>query len=184
VSLRTVSEGDLQRLYEIHENVANRGPYFPHRFVSEPVFRRRFQETGFWGEKYGRLLILDRDGEIVGHVEFFETVAYLDELELSYQIYSDAHRGKGYASEAVTLLTRYLFQNLKYNRVRLIIHPDNEASKRVATKCGYRHEGTLRGAWFHEDETTTSMSSAPYEKCSSRTGMPPRVSRERPRHLR
>jgi RimJ/RimL family protein N-acetyltransferase len=34
------------------------------------------------------------------------------------------------------------------NRIRLIIHPDNAPSRRVADKCGFRHEGTARGAWF------------------------------------
>jgi RimJ/RimL family protein N-acetyltransferase len=74
----------------------------------------------------------------------------LDELELSYHIYSSDHAGKGIATEAVKLLTGYLFDRLKYNRIRLIIHPDNAASKRVAEKCGYKFEGTARGAWFHK----------------------------------
>ncbi|MAS38253.1 MAG: hypothetical protein CL610_29925 [Anaerolineaceae bacterium] len=95
------------------------------------------------------LLIVNDADEILGHIEFFETVAYLDELELSYQIYSEAHRGQGIATEAVMLLTGYLFDRMKHNRIRLIIHPDNLASKRIAEKCGYQYEGVARGAWFN-----------------------------------
>jgi RimJ/RimL family protein N-acetyltransferase len=30
-----------------------------------------------------------------------------------------------------------------------VIHPDNDASQRVAEKCGFTLEGTMRKAWFH-----------------------------------
>jgi RimJ/RimL family protein N-acetyltransferase len=96
------------------------------------------------------LLIVDVAEKILGHIEFFPTVNYLDELELSYQIYEQVARGHGYATEAVKLLTRYLFGRLKANRIRLVIHPGNQASCRVAEKCGFTHEGTARGAWYHQ----------------------------------
>jgi RimJ/RimL family protein N-acetyltransferase len=95
------------------------------------------------------LLIVNDSDEILGHIEFYQTVAYLDELELSYQLYSPEYQGRGIASDAVKLMTRYLFDRKKFNRIRLIIHPDNVASKRVAAKCGYQYEGVARGAWFH-----------------------------------
>lgn len=48
------------------------------------------------------------------------------------------------------MLTRYLFETKRMNRIRLIIHPENLVSRRLAERCGYRHEGTARGAWFNE----------------------------------
>lgn len=148
-TLRPVRESDLDRLYEFHQNIANRGRYVPIEITSQPAFRKRFRETGLWKDDEGTLLIVTEDDEIVGHVEFFETVAYLDELELSYHIYTEDHRGKGVATEAVKLMTGYLFDRKKNNRIRLVIHPENTASKRVAEKCGYKQEGVARGAWFH-----------------------------------
>lgn len=151
IGLRQVRERDLDRFHAFHADVANRGPYFPLGVHPEPVLRARFAETGFWGETDGTLLIvpLEARDTLVGHVEFFRTVRYLDELELSYHVYDAAQTGKGFASEAVRLTTRYLFDRTRLNRVRLIIHPDNAASIRVAEKCGYRHEGTARSAWYH-----------------------------------
>ncbi len=117
--------------------------------MSEPAFKREFQETGFWQKTEGMLVIVNDQNDILGHVEFFQTVAYLDELELSYQIYKTEHRRRGVATEAVKLMTGYLFDRMKYNRIRLIIHPDNLASKRVAEKNGYRAEGIARGVGFN-----------------------------------
>jgi ribosomal-protein-alanine N-acetyltransferase len=150
IQLRPVRQTDLEELYARHIDIANRGEFFPLGFISDSEFRRRFDENGFWSKDEGMLLIVDEQKSILGHIEFFKTVNYLDELELSYQIYEQADRGHGRATEAVTLMTRYLFGRLKANRIRLIIHPDNHASLRVAEKCGFKHEGTARGAWYHQ----------------------------------
>lgn len=155
IELRPVRHDDLEEVYNRHVDIANRGDYFPLGIHSESEFHRRFQDNGFWGDDMGMLLITDgpgNSGSIVGHIEFFRTVSYLDELELSYQIYETAERGQGYTTEAVNLLVRYLFQQRKVNRIRLIIHPDNAASRRVAEKCGFVCEGTARGAWYHRGE--------------------------------
>ncbi len=149
IQLRTVRETDLDRLYEFHHNIVNRGKFFPIGVMSEPRFKRIFHETGFWEEQEGMLLIIGDIDTILGHIEFFPTVSYLDELELSYQIYTHEHHGQGFATSAVQLMTHYLFDRKKHNRIRLVIHPDNIASKRVAQKCGYQSEGIARGAWFH-----------------------------------
>ncbi|MGH8823334.1 MAG: GNAT family N-acetyltransferase [Jiangellaceae bacterium] len=117
--------------------------------ASLPAFRTAFNDSGFWSDSEGMLLIVDDNDEMLGHIEFFETVSYLDELELSYIIYSSEHMGRGVATEAVRLLTGYLFDRKKHNRIRLIIHPGNQASRRVAEKSGYTFESLSRGAWFH-----------------------------------
>ena len=150
IRLRPVTRADLEQLYHFHTDIQNRGGYFPAGIMSEPAFMHQFQETGLWTDTEGTLLIVDEVDNILGHIEFFRTVNYLDELELSYQLYSRNQERKGIVTDAVRLLTAYLFNNKKFNRIRLIIHPENLASRRIAEKCGFLHEGTARGAWFHQ----------------------------------
>ena len=150
IRLRPVQENDLSQLYQFHTDVVRRGEYYPKDIISEPAYRNLFQQTGFWEKNDGMLVIVNDQDDILGHISFFETVSYLDEIELSYIIYSDEYRGQGITTEAVSLLTAYLFDVSKYNRIRLIIHPDNMASKRVAEKCNYQYEGIARGAWFNK----------------------------------
>jgi [ribosomal protein S5]-alanine N-acetyltransferase len=149
ISLRPVLRSDIQELYARHMDISNRGSFFPLGFVSESEFRRRFEDKGFWEKDEGMLVIVDGGEKMVGHIEFFKTVNYLDELEFSYQIYEQVDRGRGYATEAVNLLVQYLFECLMAYRIRLIIHPENNASRRVAEKCGFTHESTARCAWYH-----------------------------------
>jgi RimJ/RimL family protein N-acetyltransferase len=75
---------------------------------------------------------------------------YLDSLEIGYLIFDEKNRGKGIATEALTLFVDYLFAAKKVNRLEIRTHPDNKASERVALKCGFKFEGTMRGAIFRK----------------------------------
>jgi [ribosomal protein S5]-alanine N-acetyltransferase len=151
ITLRPVREGDLGPLYELMSDLESRGAYFPLGVQSEPALRASFAKNGFWDREEGMLLMVAGD-EIVGEIEYFPITHYLVGYELSYQLFGSRHAGKGYTSEAVDLLTRYLFGRKRVNRMQLNIHPDNAASKRVAAKCGFTFEGIMRGAWFHGGE--------------------------------
>lgn len=149
IRLRTIREADLDRLYDAHLDIRNRGRFFPLGVLSETAFRGQFAEHGFWQKTEGTLVIVDREDEIVGHVEFFRPVSYWDAWELSYQLYDDRHAGRGYVTEAVQLLVDYLFDAKKEHRIQLVIVPENAASRRIAEKCGFILEGTARGAFFN-----------------------------------
>lgn len=149
ICLRPVLEKDLDLLYSFHIDIKNRACFFPRGILSQTAFCKLFQDSGFWDSGRGMLLI-NQKNEILGHVEWFKTVAYLDEIELSYHVYDSKHRAKGFATEAVNLLIRYLFENKPTNRIRLMIHPENVASKRLVEACGFKCEGISRGAWFHQ----------------------------------
>jgi len=150
ITLRPVRDSDLDQLYTYHIDIDNRGEFFPRGILAQPAFRRQFEENGFWSKEEGMLVMVSPKDEILGHIEFFKTVNYLDEYELSYQVYAPEQRGKGLTTEAVNLLVHYLFETKRVNRIRLVIHPDNVASRRLAEKCGFKHEGTARGAWYNK----------------------------------
>jgi [ribosomal protein S5]-alanine N-acetyltransferase len=150
ISLRPVREADLDALYAAHVEIGNRGAFFPLGVLSEPAFRRTFAENGFWQQDEGTLLIVTADDEIAGHIEFFKPVSYWDAFELSYVLYETRFAGHGHATEAVQLLVDYLFAAKKLHRIHLVIVPENAASRRIAEKCGFVLEGTVRGAFFND----------------------------------
>jgi len=149
IELRIVRERDLGTLYELMSNIDARGSYFPLGVQSEPAFRAAFNKNGFWDVDEGMLLMV-KDGQIVGEIEYFPITHYLQGYELSYQLFGTQHAGHGYTSESVNLLVDYLFGRKRVNRMQLNIHPGNGASKRVAEKCGFTSEGLMRGCWFHQ----------------------------------
>ncbi len=149
VTLRPVREADLDHLRELDLDLDSRGDYWPLGIMSEVAYRREFQETGFWGDNFGRLLMIDLKGDIIGEILFFRTVQYMDELEIGYRLFGKDHWSKGATTAALSLLTRYLFESKNVNRIRLCIDAENAGSLRVAQKGGYRHEGTMRGCMYH-----------------------------------
>lgn len=65
--------------------------------------------------------------------------------ELFISIGEKEHWGRGLGSEAIRLLLRFAFEGLGQNRVWLIADADNERAIRSYEKCGFVHEGLLRG---------------------------------------
>jgi RimJ/RimL family protein N-acetyltransferase len=53
-------------------------------------------------------------------------------------------RGRGIATHATRLMAGWAFGELGIARLELTCGPDNEASQRVATRCGFVREGLLR----------------------------------------
>lgn len=51
--------------------------------------------------------------------------------------------GKGIASEAMTLRTRYAFRELNLHKLKTFVLAENEASQRALMKCGYRQAGVF-----------------------------------------
>jgi len=150
VRLRPVRQADLDELYEAHIAIGTRGPYYPLGVQSESAFRREFADHGFWQKTEGTLLIVTPHGDIAGHIEFFRPVPYWDAFELAYQLHDERHAGRGYVTEALQLLVDYLFAAKKEHRLHLVIVPDNAPSRRIAEKCGFTLEGTIRGAFFNQ----------------------------------
>jgi RimJ/RimL family protein N-acetyltransferase len=69
--------------------------------------------------------------------------------ELGYVVSASA-RGRGVATEALRLLTEWAFTELRAVRIELWIDVFNEASMRVAERCGYVREGVLRSVYFKQ----------------------------------
>lgn len=73
-----------------------------------------------------------------------------DVAQFGYWIGPSARR-RGYATRAVVLLTRWLFEH-GAARAFLTVEADNEASAAVARRAGFVYEGTMRahGVWQGE----------------------------------
>jgi RimJ/RimL family protein N-acetyltransferase len=88
-----------------------------------------------------RLTYAVRDGG--ANVGWVEARPRGETASLSWGLYA-GHRGQGYATRAVRVLVRHLFEDLGVRRVQAEVDPRNVASQRVATRSGLRKEGLQR----------------------------------------
>jgi RimJ/RimL family protein N-acetyltransferase len=95
------------------------------------------------GTREAFAIVDEADGEFLG----IAVVPRIDRVartaELGYVVAPSA-RGRGVASEALRLMTEWAFGELGMERLELLISVENEASKRVAARCGYVREGVMR----------------------------------------
>ncbi len=90
------------------------------------------------------LAIIDAAGKsLLGGVTLWDVRREHRSAMINYWVAPGA-RGRGIASRAVRLLAAWSFDGLDVARLQAFIDPDNVASQRVAERCGFVHEGTLR----------------------------------------
>ncbi len=113
-----------------------------------PSYEQHRQAVENWRTWYdeGRSRVnfaVEADGRLVGSVEVRNVGNRTGSL--SWTLYA-GHRGRGYATRAVRLLTDYAIDALGMQRVEAEVDPENEASLRVATRAGLHREGVKRVA--------------------------------------
>jgi len=65
--------------------------------------------------------------------------------ELSIRLGEKAYWSRGFGTDAIRTLLAFAFGALALRRVTLITDADNARGIRCYEKCGFRHEGVLRG---------------------------------------
>jgi [ribosomal protein S5]-alanine N-acetyltransferase len=87
--------------------------------------------------------VVERDtGSSVGSCGFKGPPDADEMVEVAYGIDPD-ERSRGYATEAVAALTEYAYASGRVRLVRAHTKPDNPASERVLSKCGFGRVGEV-----------------------------------------
>lgn len=146
-TVRHLLNADLNTFIALVNDLPSRGDYFSTQFKSPETMRREFMQSGFVTEDSELFVIEDSFHHIVGVITHFKSRTPVSR-EIGYRLFDRALAGRGYVSEATGLLVDYLFEAYQYSRLELLMDPHNIASLRVAQKCGFQEEGTLRQAFF------------------------------------
>ena len=122
-------------------------------------------------------------GDLIGGIGLHRIDWSVPKLEIGYWI-STRCEGRGYVTEAVRALTDYAFRKLGAVRVELLCDSRNVRSRRVATRTGYRLEGThrfarLNNAGKHCNMCVFAQTRPPRAKHSSRSASHTARSRRR-----
>jgi RimJ/RimL family protein N-acetyltransferase len=123
--------------------------YVPDPWVEgfERTWLERYDQPD--GRRAGFAVVDEADGSFLGMAALVTLDLDGREAEAGY-IVAPRARGRGVASRALTLLTDWAFGELGLERVELRITVENDASIRVAEKCGYEREGVLRSVHFKQ----------------------------------
>lgn len=82
-------------------------------------------------------------GEMVGHISTHDCDIRNGTFSYGVAVHPD-HQRKGYATEAITLVLRFYFDERRYQKVNAGIYSFNEGSIRLHERLGFALEGRLR----------------------------------------
>lgn len=149
--MRTFQESDAAELAAL----LSRNKYFWSRF--EPIHRPEFYTEEVQYKKIVeslQMLSLKREfsfgiydpktNQLIGHIALYaiKRLPYSSAF-IGYSLDEQFTR-RGIASEAVSLLVKFAFEQLQLHRIEAYIAPDNYGSIKVIENNGFKQEGLLR----------------------------------------
>ncbi len=132
--LRSGLDGDLDRLVEIR-NEPEVLRWWGH------AGRDEIRDTFIAGD---RGLVIEVEGEVVGGIEFAEEEDPMYRHASMDIFVSTAQQGRGFGSEALRLLARYLFEERGHHRLTIDPAAENRRAIRVYERVGFRPVGIMR----------------------------------------
>ncbi|MBD8497933.1 GNAT family N-acetyltransferase [Paenibacillus arenosi] len=145
--------------------------------LSDVIYFPRSEEgTKTWAEHQAAqgpngdnimLAIETNDGELVGSISTRSCDPRHGTFKYGVAVFRE-HWRKGYASEAVMIVLRYYFDELRYQKVNAHVYAFNDGSTALQERLGFVQEGRLRNMIFtkgqHFDEFVYGLTKSEYEQ--------------------
>ncbi len=137
VALRTVTEGDVDRLVAILQEPAVEARWGHPGGDLETDVRRDFLglDTAF---------AIDVDGEVVGAIQYDENDTPMYKSAGIDLFVTTPRQGQGLGTDTVRTMARYLIEERRHHRLTIDPAADNAAAIRCYEKVGFRSVGVLR----------------------------------------
>lgn len=119
---------------------------FPQSQASVKHFAEQAALRGPEGDNF-RFVIENAEQQVVGDITTHDCNPRTGNFSWGVSIKS-AQRHKGYALDALLIVLRYYFLELRYQKVTISIHSYNEASIRLHERLGFQQEGRIRRTIF------------------------------------
>jgi RimJ/RimL family protein N-acetyltransferase len=123
--------------------------------AEEFIEQQKMVTPGEIGEWLQLGMELKTDGALIGDVAFQVIKDSHHQAEIGMTL-SQPFQGKGYGTEAVRELVRYLFDDLNVHRIIANCDPENISAHRLLERVGFRREGCFidslwyKGGWASE----------------------------------
>ena len=145
--IRTPDERDIHDIFVLMSDleIAASTGFRPMSTLSEAEGKIRREMDG------GRMFCISEKNHPERNIGVFEITPHRTNTEsgekcnyeICYFLHKEA-RGKGYMTEVVERMKRYLFNERKADSLTIAVLPRNDASRRVALKSGFTYEGLDR----------------------------------------
>lgn len=158
IYLREVRASDVNASYRSWLNDAEVNQYLETRFVPRSMenIAAYVRDLDGKSESVFLAICLKESGDHIGNIKVGPINWIHRFADVSLFIGDKSQWRRGLGSEAISLVTRFAFDELNLNRLQAGCYSSNLGSSRAFEKCGFRREGILRKKRFskgtYEDE--------------------------------
>jgi len=99
--------------------------------------------------RYDFAICLKNNDQMIGELSIFEIDEENNKAGFRISMSSIELTGKGYGTEAIIIVLRFVFEELKLNRLQLEVFSHNLRGIRVYEKVGFVKEGVLRESLYY-----------------------------------
>jgi diamine N-acetyltransferase len=146
IKLRPLEPEDLELLYQwendpavwqVSNTLAPFSRYLLKQYLTESV-------RDIFEAKQLRLVIEDLSGKAVGTIDLFDFEPFHKRAGIGILIYNKEDRGKGLASDALTIMIKYASKILGLHQLYANRTTDNQVSIHLFEKAGFQLAGTKK----------------------------------------
>ncbi len=122
-------------------------PAWPRDALGQTAFRRRLrqmQRERSAGEAYGLFVTSAESGAVLGGITVSDIRRGVAQTATLGYWMGARHARQGYMTEAIATLLPFVFVTLGLHRLEAACVPQNEPSRRLLEKSGFRQEGLAR----------------------------------------
>jgi ribosomal-protein-alanine N-acetyltransferase len=157
--LRRIVEGDAQEIFALRSDAENM------KYIPRPLVKNHEEALGHLAmidsgieknEAINWAITIKGSSKLLGIIGFYRTKHEHYRSEIGYMLLPEIH-GKGIAAEAVGIVTKFGFNEMKLHSIEAVIDPRNGASEKVLQKNGFVKEAHFKENEFFEGKFLDSV---------------------------
>ncbi|NWJ48618.1 MAG: GNAT family N-acetyltransferase [Chloroflexi bacterium] len=155
INLRPYNREDVRQFAALTNDLSYSSEFNFFGLRSPEMVEHSFEEDGFLHFQRGRLVVTIPEGTVVGMVSYHLLTYGPNDGSRVYNIgitLMQEQRGRGYGTEAQSLLAHYLLATYPIMRVEATTDVENLPEQRSLEKAGFTREGVLRKAQWRNGE--------------------------------
>ncbi|MDD7806056.1 MAG: GNAT family protein [Endozoicomonas sp. (ex Botrylloides leachii)] len=152
INLRHIRREEIDLFYNYINEIKQSSLFLNTKIMTPFFLEKEYEQNGLISDDNEIFCITDKENNLIGMINHMKVVSYSSMREVGYSVFKPELRNKGIATEALSLITQYLFESTAIYRIQACMAVANTASEKVIKKCGFTFEGVMRGALFVRGE--------------------------------
>lgn len=152
IEFRPITGWDVNQYYIDQLNDPEVNQYLECRIQKHTIGNQKYYIENILDDDFSIMFIIRKKDnlEFIGTIKIGNISIYHNTGNIGIMIFKD-YWNKGYGTEAIKLITKFAFEELKLVKMNAGCYSNNVASIKAFTSAGYLIEGTQYGQYQYKD---------------------------------